>query len=459
MIPGQPHADYGHRRSLETAALAAGMPAASAVVGHRHGFPIGVTTRTATRAVTLHPWHATETLNHSALIAVLGAPGAGKSTLAGLLMYMAARAGIRSVVLDPSGLLDRLCALPELAAASLAANLLDGEPGILCPYRLIGDPAPGTPRLEQQLRAAAVARRALVADILRMLLPVRVQGEATEFALAEAVRKAPSTVSSSPQQVIAALRSLDRESLADRGALLAGILSDLSEHPLARLFFPAGDAADSGAAGRGRVLTVLTLRGLVLPGAARRPEERTVEEQLSIPIVHLAAQLLRRLLLDLPREDRKLAVLDEAHMITGDPAGRKAVNELARDGRKTNTCVTVISHNAADLLAAGLAGLIGAVFAFRTEHPQEQAATLDLLGLPRGAGHEQLLGELSREARAGSGATGECLLRDGGGGIEQVQVDLGGHLGLRAALDSTPGRRSPRAAAAPARRRPVVVAR
>ena len=99
-IPGEPLADFGHRRPIETAALAAGMPNASASAGHRHGFPIGVTTSTAVRAVTLHPWHGMEQLNHSGLITVTGTLGGGKSSLAGLLAYMAVRAGITTVVLD-----------------------------------------------------------------------------------------------------------------------------------------------------------------------------------------------------------------------------------------------------------------------------------------------------------------------------------------------------------------------
>lgn len=443
-IPGERMADFGHRRAMETGALAAGMPAASATVGHRHGFPIGVTTSTAARAVTLHPWYGMEELNHSGLITVTGTLGGGKSTLAGLFAYMAVRAGIPTVVMDPSGMLDRLCHIPEIARASLAVNLLESPAGTLNPYRLIPDPPPDTRTADREpgMRAAAVARRALVTDILRMLLPPRVQGEATEFALGEAVRAAPATLDSSPQQVIAALAGLERDSLADRGALLAGILEGVSEHPLARLFFPVGDAPPGATIGQGSLLTVMTLRGLVLPGDARRPEERTAEEQLSIPVLHLAAQLLRRLLLDLPRSTRKLAVLDEAHMVTSDATGRKVVNELARDSRKNDACVIYVSQNPADLLAAGVANLVGAAFAFRTEGGQEQAATLDLLGLPHGAGYEEHLARLSLVTGGGPGETGECLMRDGQGGIEQVQVDLGGNAALRAALNSAPGRSS-----------------
>ncbi len=450
-IPGEPLADFGHRRAIETAALAAGMPTASALVGHRHGFPVEVTTSTAARAVMWHPWHGMEKLNHSGLITVTGTLGGGKSSLAGLITYTAVRAGITAVVLDPSGLLDRLCGISEIAPVSLAVNLLDSPPGTLSPYRLIPDPPPLPPsrgrppeavreRRERDM-AAVVARRALVADILKMLLPARVLDETTEFAISEAVRRAPATMSSSPQQVIAALNSLDRHGLGDRGALLADILEGIAEHPLARLFFPAADGAGGTAIRQGTLLSVLNLRGLVLPGEARPPVERTTEEQLSIPVLHLAAQLVRRMLLDLPRGARKLAVLDEAHALTRDPVGRAQVLELARDSRKNNVCAIVVSQNPSDLIAAGIANLVGTVFAFRTEG-EEQGATLDLLGLARGAGHEQRLASLSGQALAGSGATGECLMRDGQGGIEQAQVDLGHNPALLAALDSTPTGRS-----------------
>jgi hypothetical protein len=437
-IPGEPLANAAHRRDMEAWILTGGMPAASASVGHRHGFPIGVTTTMAARAVTLHPWYATERLNQSGLITITGTLGGGKSTLAGLLTYMAVRAGIPSFVLDPSGLMDRLCDIEEIRRWSLAVNLLESPPGTLCPYRLIADPVSGTPEeREHAARAAAVARRALVADILKMLLPPRVLDEATEFAISEAVRAAPATVSSSPQDVIDCLYRLDRHGLADRGPLLAGHLEGISEHPLARLFFPPSDFGTGQAISQGKLLTVMTLRGLVIPGEARLPEERTVEEQLSIPVLHLAAQLLRRLLLDRPRAARKLAVLDEAHALTRDAVGRGQVIEIARDSRKNNLVALVLSQKITDLIAAGVGNLVGAAFAFRTEG-EEAGATLDLLGLPRGHGYEQHLAGLSSGALSGTGMTGECLMRDGQGGLEQVQVDLNASPSLRAALNSTP---------------------
>jgi hypothetical protein len=463
LIPGERLAPFGHRRSMETANLAAGMPAASANVGHPHGIYLGVTTTMARKVVTLHPWHGMENLNQPGVITLTGTPGGGKSAAGGVICYNAVRGGIASVVLDPSGMLHQIAALPEIARVSRIVNLLDASPGTLNPYQLIPDPPAlrggrgagtdhdGRERRARARAAAAVQRRALTRDILTMLLPARVLDQATEFAIAEAVRTAPAEMDASPLQVIRALRGLADQDLTARGRHLAGILEERAEHPLAALFFPPA-GGPGGQVTQGSVLTVMTLPGLVIPGDARPAEERTVEEQLSVAVLHLAAQLLHSLLLGRPRDERKLVVLDEAHQITRTPVGRSQVVELSRDSRKRNTCALIISQNAGDVLAAGIAGqsgmldggvgnLVGSVLAFRTTGPREQRDTLGLLGLPEGAGYEQCLADLSAAARAGSGITGECLMRDPEGRIERVQIDLGALPALRAALDSTPSGR------------------
>jgi hypothetical protein len=453
-IPGEPLASAANKRFMHAELLMAGMPAAAAQVGHRHGFPIGVTSSLSCRAVTWDPWHAMEHANSSGLVTITGTLGGGKSSLAGLIAYMTVRAGIPTTVLDPSGMLDRLCHIPALKPHALAANVLESPPGTLCPYRLIAeprredfgfgehgqrvDPAAAEDLWRRACQAAAVQRRTLTADILRMLLPARTMADLDEKSLREAVRRAPATAGASPVDVIKALHELDDYGLADHAPLVARELEGISEHPLARLFFPSGPGAD-GFSGRGRLLTVMTLRGLVIPGDDRRPEDRTAEEQLSIPVLHLAAQLLRRLLLDLPRGTRKAAFLDEAHALARDSVGRQQLNEMARDTRKNNLLACYISQNPKDLLDAGIANLVGAAFAFRTEGAEEQRATCSLLRLPAGKGYEARLSALSRAAMAGTGQTGECLFSDGQGGLEQVQVDLGPDPDLRAALNTTPG--------------------
>jgi hypothetical protein len=452
-IPGEPLASVANRRFLHLEFLTAGMPTASAQVGHRDGFPLGVTSSLSCKAVTWQPWRTME-LNASGLVTVTGTPGGGKSTLGGKFAYMAVRGGITTAILDPSGMLDELCTIPALRRHAVAANILESPAGTLCPYRLISepvrarfefdvagqrvDPVTAEDRWRRACRAAEVQRRTLTTDILRMLLPPATTTPEDEKALREAVRRAPATLDASPRDVIAELAKLDDFGLGDHAPLVAREIEGIAEHPLARLFFPAAEG-DDGLSLSGHLLTVMTLPGLVIPDDDRRPEERTTEEQLSIPVLHLAAQLLRRVLFDLPRSQRKAAVLDEAHALTHDTAGRRLINRMARDSRTNNLLALLISQSPDDLLAAGIANLIGAAFAFRTEGDAEQAATCRLLRLPLGLGYEERLSRLSSAALAAeTGHTGECLFFDGYG-LEQVQIDLGPDPDLRAALNTNPG--------------------
>jgi AAA-like domain len=443
-IPGEALANTAHMRRMDLQVLTSGMPAASAMVGDQHGFALGTTTSLAIRPVFFHPWAGPEDPDNpsSGLCTLTGGLGSGKSTLAGLIVYAAVRAGVPTVVLDPSGMLDRLCAVPEIRRVSQAVNLLESPPGTLCPYRMIADP-PGAGDMSAQQRddaerTAEAQRRALVIDILKMLLPARVLDKDTEFALREAARVAPALASSSPVGVIEALRHLERESLKDHGARLAGTLEDISREPLARLFFPP-PGTPLPALRQGKVLTVMTLRGLVIPGDDRPAEERTHEEQLSVAVLHLAAQLVRRLLLDYPRHARKLMVLDESHQVLRDPVGRQMAIDVTRDSRKNNLCALYISQLASDLIDSGLGSLVGTVFAFRTTSDKEASATVELLHLPHGQGHEADIAELSGHAVDGYGTTGECLMRDRFGRVERVQIDLSVVSALQAALNSTPG--------------------
>jgi hypothetical protein len=460
-IPGEPLASSANRRFMHAELLTAGGAAASVQAGQRHGFPIGATTQTARRPVLWDPFYLMERANRSGLVTVTGSPGGGKSAFAGLLAYLLTRAGIPVTVLDPSGMLDKLCRIPAIAGHASAVNLLESPPGTLCPYALIPSPARAAfaparaadmtdeeaeaagraahRAWQDACRAAEAQRRALTEDILKMLLPPRALAEpGAEDAIGEAVRRAPADEQASPRDVIEQLRLLAEYGLENRGPLLASRLEALADHPLARLFFPRPDTDPVEVTAGRRLLTVMTLRGLVIPDPGRRPEDYSVEERLSVPVLHLAAQLLRRMQFDLPRYMRKAAIIDEAHHLLRDSVGVQQINELSRDSRKNNTAAFLVSQNPGDLLAAGVANLVGAAFAFRTEGDEELAATVGLLSLPPGRGHEARIAGLSSVALAG-GHSGECLFRDGAGGTERVQIDLGLDPDLLAALSTTPG--------------------
>ena len=86
-IPGEPLASGANRRFMHAELLAAGMPAATASVGQRHGFPLGVTTGGLLPAGAVGPVVPDRGRNRSGLVTVTGSPGGGKSTLAGMLAY------------------------------------------------------------------------------------------------------------------------------------------------------------------------------------------------------------------------------------------------------------------------------------------------------------------------------------------------------------------------------------
>ena len=467
-IPGEPLSSTAHCRRMPARLLAAGMPAATARIGRRDGFPVGRTASLSARAVTLHPWRDMEERDRSGLIVVTGTLGSGKSTFGGLMAYQAVRAGIATVIMDPSGLLDQLCAVPEIAAHSRAVNLLQSPPGTLSPYALIADPRPedyghdaaGRPLPPGQARgawqqardAAAVQRRQLAREVLRMLLPAEMRGKEATVALSKAVATAGASPDASLRDVLDAMRAIpDDYGIGRNGLWLADQLEELAGHPWARLFFPPPDgaAAPGDVTSAGQLLTVMTLRGLVVPEPGLPPELHTADQRLSVPLIHLAAWLTRRHVLDRPRHVRKLTILDESHQVTRGAVGQALVEETARDSRKHNHCAIFMSQLPQDLQIGKVGNLIGMALAGRTDGAEEQAATLGFLGLPPCLGHEAALSRLSRDS------PGQFMISDGAG-VEVVQIDLDGcSAALRRALDSTPTGRHPPAPVPARDRRPA----
>ena len=144
------------------------------------------------------PHYSTEVRERSGLAVFVAEPGGGKSTLMGGIAYLAARRGVQTTILDPSGPLARLCAMPELALHSRVFNLTRGEPGTLAPYSLIPTPRrehypqgdPGAAEWRSAVAAARAERKALAQDICMMLLPPQVAKErSTPILLQRAARQ------------------------------------------------------------------------------------------------------------------------------------------------------------------------------------------------------------------------------------------------------------------------------
>lgn len=448
-IPGEPLSSTAYRRRLPVLYLAAGVPAASSSVGDRRGPYIGHTCGSSRRAVMFDTHFATEVRETSGLVPIVGALGSGKSVLEGLVVYEAARRGITSVVLDPSGPLARLCELPELAAVSRHIDLTAAPAGTLNPFAVVPEPRrdqyddgrAGDDAYEEARQLAAQDRKLLALDVATMLLPPALAtGPRTRLLLTDAIRATGGDPSGSLWKVVEHLEARPGSGIDGRDAAaldVAAYLRDMAAMPLARLFFPTG-LSDVQLEPGAPTLTVLTMPGLVLPPSAVPREHWSTSEQLSVPLLHLASWYATRTIYGRSRAERKLVALDETHFLGEWGAGRALFTRLGRDSRKWNTCVLAASQNPADVLGMEVSNFISAAFVGRIEDEQVAAEALRMLRVPAGVGYEAVLGRLSPKSGAGQrSGLREFVMRDVDGNVDKIRVDLDHLPQLLSALDTT----------------------
>ena len=252
-IPGEPIANTGYVRRMPVPLLAAALPQAASTVGDRRGDLIGRTAGTCRRPVFLDLHFPMEVRERSGLAVFVAEPGGGKSTLLGALGYLAARRGVQVTLLDPSGPLARLCAMPELKPYARVLNLTGSEPGTLAPYALIPTPlrseftsgAAGDREFEIAVSNARAERRMLVQDICMMLVPPQVAREASTATLfRHAVRQVPAEETSTLDDVVTCLQGLDDDAGTGTGPPAARHRRDAAGHALLRP--PAGRTARRG---------------------------------------------------------------------------------------------------------------------------------------------------------------------------------------------------------------------
>ncbi|MFR9779281.1 ATP-binding protein [Micromonospora sp. MS34] len=442
-IPGEPIANTGYVRRMPVNLLAAALPQAASTVGDRRGDLIGRTAGTCRRPVFLDLHFPMEVRERSGLAVFVAEPGGGKSTLLGALGYLAARRGAQVTLLDPSGPLARLCAMPELAPYSRVLNLTGSDQGTLAPYALIPTPlrsefsagAAGDREFEIAVSNARAERRMLVQDICMMLVPPQVAREASTATLfRHAVRQVPAEETSTLDDVVACLQGLDD----DAGRELANLLLDTAEMPLAMLFF---GRPPEGLLGADAALTVITMAGLRLPDLKIEREYWSAEEALALPMLHTAHRLAVRRCYGGSMSSRKLVGLDEAHFMEGWRSGRSFLVRLARDSRKWNLAALVASQNPKDILGLDVQNLVSTVFVGRIAEDSEIASeALRLLRVPVNDGYEATLASLS-QADSGSAARlgfREFVMRDVDGRVQKVRVDVSYVDGLLEHLDTTP---------------------
>jgi hypothetical protein len=193
---------------------------------------------------------------------------------------------------------------------------------------------------------------------------------------------------------------------------------------LARLGF-ADATPDVSAAGVAQV-TSLRIRNLTLPLPGTPRAELLEEERVGRAILHLLAVYALALT---SRDRRRHSVLgiDEAWVLLADGAGRALIDRISRQGRAMNVVPLLATQIIGD--AGELEDLIGATFCFGVETEREARAALRLLQLDEDDGElvQRLLGF----------RRGRCFMRDYGGRVSPVQIDLVDEALLRT-LDTTP---------------------
>ena len=252
----------------------------------------------------------------------------------------------------------------------------------------------------------------------------------TSLVISDAIRATKGERTASLWDVVRQLDSMDNE----HGRVVANYLRDMSELPLARLFFSAntrlGGRLDAD-------LTVLTMPGLVLPPRTVPREHWSTSEQLAVPLLHLCAWYATRAVYGRPMGDRKLVALDETHFLGEWSAGRALFTRLGRDSRKWNTCVLAASQNPADVLGMDVANFMSAAFVGRIEDEEAAQDGLRMLRVQTGVGYERALATLS--SHRGQDGFREFVLRDVDGNVDKIRVDLTANPDLLAASTRPPG--------------------
>lgn len=374
------------------------------------------------------------------------------SFLGGGTVYKTLRSGAHWTLLDPSGPLGELCKLPELRPYARPINLLNAQPGILNPYRVVAEPElehfvdeDDPERSWRRERAlAAATRRRLVLDVLTGLLPYEVARlPQTRIVLLRAVRAVGGRVDAHPGMVFEALRR-DASEHHEHAVVVADFLDEIRERM--SLLIPEADA-DPYSETREDRLTVLTMAGLTLPKDGVGREHWTDTEALGVELLNLAAWLTQRSIYERPKGERKGVWIDEAFFLSEVPTGRVLMNRFARDSRKWNVRVLLSSQIPADFLRIqGFVSLLDSVFVGRLDDEDAQSDALRLLKVPVGVGYEQVVSSLGRRPGAARNSTErdrsprQFIFGDGAGGVERIRIDFGGqHLQhLRDALDTTP---------------------
>ena len=374
---------------------------ATRTVGSGRGPYLGYTPKGAPLPVRFDPTQAPRESRASAVL-LIGTLGSGKTVAAQTIEYAAERRGSLVVDFDPK---------PDHGLHKLAE--LDGRVEVL---ELSGDPAQQG-KLDPLAIGLPDLREELACSYLLELLP----GSAGQWenAVSLAVKDTVREGSRSLSRVVELLLASERAGARDAGEALE-VIRDFG---LARLGFGGGGSTEVQAV---KPVTTIRMPGLSLPEPSAARDTYTRVERVSVATLSLVAAYALQLISG-DRSRHKVVGLDEIWFLLTSPQGRQVINRLVRLGRAFNATLLLGTHRIGDL--GDLSDLFGVVFVFGQDSDDAARAALRFIGLDP----TRELIALVRELRAG-----RCLMRDLGGRVGEVQIDLV-YPQLLQAFQTTPG--------------------
>ncbi|MBH5336135.1 ATP-binding protein [Streptomyces pactum] len=476
--PKLPIAPYLRLQEVEQ--MGAGLPTAGTEIGdnpeHRSGKRLGWVGNLvgwAGKMPVHYSLHVGPARNDGGGVAIVGASGGGKSSLALQKFYEESESGVRCLVIDPKTDFAQMCYYlafgaqvndPGFSADADAGilgtpqsrfqpvnrafwddtevvDLLKGQSGVLDPWVIARDVPSGRLLAESMLRGFLGDE-----DYQRVRLPV-IEAMATvvgryNSAVRQAVEEGFSgrpadakvprptlwqVVDEVERAYEHAVQEGDREA-AKELKLAQMLLTELRTLPYARLAFAERPMPLSSVRKR---RTVITLRGYQSPASTDpknwNPAERLAATAL-MAVVELGSQML-----DVGYENNpvtgqvglrpKALFVDEAYVVTATESGRDLMRRALKQGRSYLAVTVLITQQAIDLVQiedsearSGGANQIHTVFAFKQKSAQEAALVAPLLG--RAETDAKVVNAL-QELR-----TGVCLQRDVDKRVGTVAVDL-----------------------------------
>lgn len=421
--------------------------------------------------------------NSGAGIAVIGASGSGKSSLALMLFFWTSESGVQTIVFDPKNDFEAFALFmafgtqvnedgfdDEARAGTLGqsgsrfkpvnidwwndtaiASLGGGRAGLLDPFDITDDYAAG---------------ENLARDVLKLLIPdeevhrhlrpawrsMRTHHESGNAEHRPTLHELSEHLQASLEEVAGYMKGAetakDKLDMSDRIAAIeeaADVLRRAETREGGRLLFadPTADVKPF-TIGKSR-RTIITLFGMSMPSEAdNNIAEMDDDKRDGMAAAFVVLRAVSKYALGTARADYRpnpftglrqrppLAVfLDELKTFTLFPAGRQLLSELLRKGRSLRVVVIAISQQAGDLAEIEKTqgadddeetNQFGTRFMFLQKTDGEARSALKMLRSISGL-EESMVQSLYRNLMPGQMDTGECIMADDSNRVSRIVVD------------------------------------